>query len=678
MFEVINIGTTKTVSTESACNHVYVVDVSGSMYYDLPNVRSALKNIISLIGKEDDTFSLIWFSGRGQCGIVCENVLISDVTTVATIQQSIDRFIKPVGATGFVDPIKLALSLNLDSRKVGSLVMMTDGHDNCSTRAQIIEEASKLKERFGSVAFIEYGYYADRKTIAEMAEAANGIHIFADGVQKYEQVITGLVENVSRVGSVDVKVNKAAKDCIYVYNGSIRISPVVNGTATVPEDVDKIHSIVPKDVLSKQLSEDHLYLILYYAAKTENDKLVWDVLQVLGDVDLIRRYSNCFTKQELSDFESCAEQCVLYPEGRYRQGKDTTAVPNKNAPTIIDLLSALSSDEADAKLVTSSVYWDYKKIGRSRTQNNEFPRFVPSAMDGISMKGLVFSVDRPNVSIQTVVNGIVELPENVFGLMSVDSKITRNYAIVKDGIVNVSWLPVMLNVEVFERLRGQFKHKVIEQTADKVYAVFDLSGVPVVNRSQVESVNQEEFVSTIAANIACKNALKVIKHRLAELGTNTKTAGIESAYGVEAAKWLSSIGIRDYGFSPVGTTQDEASDEYEAIEVTVKVAGMSSIPAISAVNKKVSEGKKLNAADTLLKEYIDTYIDCDDVEILKTERSLYELSKQASEEQLARMVQSLVLGRKWFCEQSVFASDISIMGVATKMTAEKRRVMVKI
>lgn len=678
MFEVINIGTTKTVATEQACNHVFVVDVSGSMWNDLPQIRTALKNIISMTGKEEDTASLIWFSGRGQCGVVFENVLLSDINTINTIHQSIDRFIKPIGATGFVDPIRLAMSISIDDKKVSSLIMMTDGYDNCSVRSQIIEESEKLKNRYSSIAFIEYGYYADRNMIASMAQAANGIHMFADGVSNYEKLLEERTSNIAHVQNIEVKVNKAAKDCIFIEGKRVRIVPVKEGKALVPESIDKVHSIVPKDVLSKQLSEDHLYMILFYAAKTENDKLVWDVLQVLGDVKLIRMYSNCFTKQEMSAFEKECETCAIEPDTRFFEGKDPFAVPDKNAPTVMELLFGLSAEDADTQLLTKSVYWDYKRIGRARTSESEYPRFIESALGGVALKNLVFSTERPNVSIQTVVSGMVELPENEHGLGSVPSFITRNYTIIKDGIVNVTKLPVLMNANAFEQLSSKFSNTVIERTNDKVHTVFDLAGVPVVNRGMVESVSSEKFCEAVATLQKTKAALKVVKHKLDSLGTNTKTAGMVQQYGEEAAKWLSSIGVRDYGFSKVGTTQEDASDEYEAIELSVKIAGLSSLPAINAVEKKIESGKKLNVADSLIKTFLDMYVSESDVGKLATIRAGWEIIKKEVEEELSNYTNALILGRKWFCEDAVFSSEINIAGIKTTMSAEKRRVTIKI
>lgn len=679
MFEVIQVGGVKTVTTaRAACNHVYVVDVSGSMYYDLPQIRQIMKNVISLVAQQQDTFSIVYFSGRGQCGSVFENVLVSDPSTIGMMHTAIDRFIKTIGLTSFVDPIEKVMSLNLDPSKLNNLIMMTDGYDNQSNRDEIIKKVSKLPEKFQSVSFIEYGYYADRDLISRMAEATNGTHIFAEGVQKYETVLQDNVNAVPRVNNVEVKVNKAAKHCVFVYNGQIRIVGVVDGVAKVPEDVERVHSIVPKDVLSKQLSAEHLYMIMYYASKQDNSELVWNTLQMLGDVALINKYTNAFTKQELSDFEAMVENAVLNPDARFVEGKDLKLVPSKNAPTILQLLGHLA--ENNAELVLGSPYWNYKRTGQARVAGEELPRFVPSPMSNVEMNNLVFSSERPNVSIQTNVSGVVELPANEYDLKKVPSHIVRNYTIVKDGIVNVDQLPVVISKETYEYVTQQgFAHEVIEVSGDKHYVVFDLRKIPVINRSMVENISLPLFAQTVTDLNTKKAAIKVLGYLIDENGGSTdKIKGMISKYGEEQAAWLSSIGVRDYGFSPVGTTTAEATDEYEAIQVICKIKGMSSLPAIAAVQKKIDEKKKLTVSDALLSESMKKYADVKETDKLIEAKNELVKSKRADESAIARVVYSLVLGRKWFGDDEVATIDVEFAGMTTQLSIEKSRKMISI
>lgn len=678
MFEVIELGGNKTVTAQqkAACNHVYVVDVSGSMYNDLPKIRQHLKNIITVVAQPDDTFSVIYFSGRGQCGVVFENVLVSDASTVQMMHDSIDRFIQTIGLTGFVDPIKKAMGLNLDPSKLNNFIMLTDGYDNQSSRADIIKETGLLKTKFQSVSFLEYGYYADRELLAAMASEVNGIHVFSEGYEKYEEAMNEMISGVPRVQNMTVKVNKKAKHAAFIYQGQIRIVNAVDGEVVVPEDVDRVHSIVPGDVLSKQLSVEHLYLILYYASKTNNAPLVWNALEALGDVRLVEAFQNAFTKQEISAFEDLVGEAVLNEDMRFVDGRDLTIVPKKDAPTIIDLLRLLSEAEG-SMLVTDSPYWSYNRIGRAsvKADGEVLPRFVQSPMARLSMRGLVFNSERPNVSISTQVAGNVMLPENDFGLSRVPSFITRNYTIIRDGIRNMDELPVLFKKELAPQVEG-FAHEVVDEGAEYFYWVFNLKKIPVINRQMVESVDLGEFKDSVLILTRLKSDLKVLNAKVKEDGDTSKTVGLIEKYGDEAAAWLSSIGVRDYGFGEVGTKSTEVTDEYESIQVLYKIKGLSSLPAIDATLKKQSDGKKLNAADRMILDSITWFNGLKDpVE----GRDKLTKQKRAAEVILAKMIYALVLGKVWFGDEEVVTTDLPLFSdLDTPMTIEKVRKMIKI
>ncbi|WGH49799.1 hypothetical protein [Alishewanella phage vB_AspM_Slickus01] len=682
MFEIITLGDTKTVSSKAACNHVYVIDCSYSMAYDLPSIRQQLKNIISVVAQPLDTFTAIWFSSKNQCGVVFERVLISDVSTISLLHSAIDRWVKPVGSTSFIDPIQLAATLALDKSKLNNFVMMTDGYDNASKRDDVIKSVSVLKPLYDSVSFIEYGYYADRDLLSKMANEVGGLHIFAEGFTQYEKALETTIGNTVRVNNVSVAVNKRAKHCMFIYGDQIRIVPVVDGLVNVPEDTTKIYSVVPKDILSKQLSAEHLYLVLYYASRTSNDELVLKCLQALGDVALFKAYQNAFTKQELSTFEEAVANAVLDQNARFVEGRNLDLFPNKNAKTIIDLLRMLSEFDY-AALVTDGSLWNYKKTGAERVTDDVLPKFKPSLLqNNIPLKSVVFNSKRPNVSISTDRYGRVLLPENDFGLTSVPSKIVRNYTIIRDGIRNIDNLPVTIDRLDYESLR-EFKHDVVERDGDSMVVNFDLTAIPVINRSMVESVSIEDYLSEVTKVEILKANLKVLKYILQEQDApNTKTVAMSETYGEEAAAWLSKLGIRDYGFSPVGTSSGETSDTYEAIQIDYKIAGLSSLPAVNAVLEKVrdnalaeKEGKKLkkiNLAEQLLIEAYESFStlspeDCIDLLISTTSR------KRLHENTLANYVYSLVLGRKWFGDTDLVETTIEIAGNSAPIKLIKER-----
>ena len=155
-------------------NHVFVVDVSGSMSWELPHIRTQLKNKLSTLMNPGDTISIIWFSGSSQAGILKEEVEVKSLKTLTDLHEAVDRWLKPVGLTAFLKPLQLAKEVVQRIKKnrpssVFSLIFLTDGYNNDCPWPEVIKSLKEIEPDFSSSVFVEYGYYADSKRLTEMA-----------------------------------------------------------------------------------------------------------------------------------------------------------------------------------------------------------------------------------------------------------------------------------------------------------------------------------------------------------------------------------------------------------------------------------------------------------------------------------------------------------------------------
>jgi hypothetical protein len=97
----------KTITAPKNVNHIFVVDVSGSMHYDLPLIRKQLKNKLPSLLNENDTITIIWFSGKNEAGILKEEVEVKTLKTLDDLNNAIDRWLVPIGLTAFLKPLEL-------------------------------------------------------------------------------------------------------------------------------------------------------------------------------------------------------------------------------------------------------------------------------------------------------------------------------------------------------------------------------------------------------------------------------------------------------------------------------------------------------------------------------------------------------------------------------------------
>src|SRR5271157_6625386 len=159
---------------ERPVSHVLVLDVSGSMAGVLPSMREQLKKKLPKLLSEQDIISIIWFSGKDQFGILLEAEPVATLKDLNTVNAAIDRWLKPICLTGFLQPINEAFALVNKIAKshpnhISSLFFLTDGHDNVSSRPEILKALELNAGKFASSTFVEFGYYADRNLLTQMA-----------------------------------------------------------------------------------------------------------------------------------------------------------------------------------------------------------------------------------------------------------------------------------------------------------------------------------------------------------------------------------------------------------------------------------------------------------------------------------------------------------------------------
>ncbi|MCI2235025.1 hypothetical protein MKK42_23575 [Escherichia coli] len=468
------------------------------------------------------------------------------------------------------------------------------------------------------------------------------------------------------------------------------------------------------------------YVLAFYGVHIMDADLVWAALKKTGDVRFIKQYSNCFTKQDYSNIKNDLTQAIVDDQLRGVDGIDYDLVPAEDATTVVDVLTYLA--EAGVPVATKHPMFSYKSIGRGTVQKTDDtedklaeqianaqskeerkalalklaeheewnPTFEPTNDLGVvPISDLVYNSERPNISVRTIQHGTVAVPEfaqKKFGLPEeLDTFQWRNYTIVKDGIINVKTLPFKADIEVVQKLIEMGVHVF---GGPEVF-VLNLESVPLVNRAMVKNISAAQFFADNVRLEALKGKQKVLKFYRDALVGKGNAKGLAVQYGAEAAEFLSSYGIRDYGFSPKTETK-ESTDFYMSRELNVKIAGASSLPSIAAVQKKIAENKKLNAGDLFianaLKEYeafvkspmitavpealqkqlIENWIDAAAKAAITEVRALNKT--------LSKVVYGIVAGHGWFTDLDLEEStmEVEVDGVKYKVTAELTEKEIKI
>ena len=709
---------------EVPTNHILVIDCSGSMYGELPQIRTQLKKKLPKMLKEQDTISIIWFSGTGQHGVLLENEPVATLTDLKAVEAAIDRWLRPQGLTAFEGPLNDAAQVveRIAKARPGSsfsLLFMSDGCDNCSrSRADLLKTVEKAAGGFQSAAFIEYGYYADRPLLTAMAERSGGCHIHAKDFDAFEPTLeASLQKRVLGGKRIEVVVEgDAIGGFIWAEDGTDLVTyGVTDGKANVPEQTTVVWYLSPTAVGTQAdaYAVNAAYAALSLFSVRAKPEIVLPLLKLTGDVFFIEKFGGLFGKQKYSEFMDAAKAACFDPTKRLTKGYNPALIPAEDAFTVLDVLALLAEDDEN-RLLLDHPSFKYNRIGRGRVDassvltddeqaeiarltaemaktkvaskvkelsdkiaaiTNSKPeplRFEASPIpEGVAVSSLTYNEANPNVSVLVRRTGTVNLskhvPENLRSVLpeQFPTFIFRNYAIVKDGLVNVRTLPVRLSAQTILRLMaetkaGRIPGEVIQtDPADPKVMLLNFEALPVINRKMVRTMSAKTLFENEWALTKVQAAQKVYTTVLKEMGGGKKSQGFIDQYGADAATWLKDAGFTEYsGFGPK-QVQAEATDFYMAKELKISIKSFSAIPSLNDWKKQAAKGKFTPSAALMTDVYraiearMATPEGKDPAALetwLKDEQKKLDRQRRQMIAAKAQQVFCVVVGNSWFSE----------------------------
>jgi len=728
----------ETQPAPSAVNHIIIIDCSGSMASELPQIRQQLKSKLPKLLGPKDTVSIIWFSGKGQYGVLVEGEPVATLADLNSMNKAIDRWLQPIGLTGFVEPLdETSNVMKRVEQKTGNDVFavffMSDGVDNQWMQNQIATSAAGVVASSATV--VEYGYYADRERLALIAEQMGGSHIFAKDFDRYdplfEQAITKPISGAPR-RTVPISCAPVGFFVFAIGDKELLSISYDNGFAYVPANVSSVYYLsATNQKESSAVPEMALYAALSLYSTRMMPDVIFPILRYLGDVKFIKQFSSCFGKDKYTAIQEDAKSAVFDSNLRLIDGYDPNAVPRDDAFTVLELLEMLTDDD---KVLLDHHAFNYNRISRQRESTvgkvkqddieavkemldggeldnakaalvhlqklvakAETPelKFFPDPVGGYSLSGLVVAEDRANISIRVRKIGVVDLgvlpliPKSLRCSMF-PTFVYRNYAIVKDGMVNVDVLPLRLSYITSGRIHhaiseGRLDSKAVEFDFANDVVLFNINLIPVVNRMMVKAPSATDMFELEWKLLNEQAAKKVYDHYRKELFPK-QSAGFVELYGAEVTDWLKEQGITEYnGFNPKSDSA-ESSDFYLAKELKVSLKGYSALPSVNDTKKRMESGK-LTPAAALMAPYIE------EVEMLKkaldesfehwlidmTDATVTTVRKLQLD--LATIKFAVLVGQVWFTEFSSIEDctmKINVDGKEIDCKVEQKMVEVKI
>ena len=693
-----------TVEVAKKTNHIFVVDVSGSMSYELPKIRTQLKNKLSNIMKEGDTISIVWFSGSRDAGILKEEIEVKSLKTLSDLNDAIDKWLRPVGLTAFLKPLELVKDLIVRIRKnrpdgVFSMIFLTDGCNNDCPWNEVIKTLKGLESDIASSTFVEYGYYADTRALTQMASVLGGEKISCDGFDDFEPMFDAKISS-SVYGGKKTVVDITDR---YLYDfafsvgkdGSVLLYNIADNKIMVGGDVKEIYFFSANGVGGGTIIDAALYAAIYVLS----DKLLNDdaekVFYALGDNHYYRMLANAFGKQKLNAFKAAIKDCVADASKRFPDGgRAAIQKVDDNAYCLMNLIEDLGNIEG-CLFYAGHPEFSYNRIGRKKVavgstltdadkkrlseakdvdelnkitaelaETKVDAKFVNSNPDrGYPMTDLVWNESRANLSIRIYIEGEVQLPKNKFNVDKVASFQYKTFTIVKDGIVNVQKLPVSYTDELYNIVMNKGLNADIDNVAGTI--ILDLTSLPLVNRGMVRAVSAKGLAIQEWELIKLQGDKKVYDYYRKSLFPKTSKSFVEML-GQEAADWLKEIGVTDFnGFAPK-VTSAEATDFYMSVNLDTKIKGLSSLPKVEDVVAKLKSGAPLKVSEWVMSDAIKKYqaqLESDMFTslseeqqkgvlktYLETKSGILNKCRRKALQEIAQIKFALILSKKWFTE----------------------------
>ena len=683
----------KTVEVRVPINHIFCCDISGSMWDELPLMRKQLKNRLSSIIEAEDTITIIAFADAEDCFVLKEYVHCNSVSELADLHKAIDKYLTPQGCTNFLEPVERSIKLIHKGERY-NWVFLSDGGHNCGAFSKVTDALKKLQPAISQSTIIEYGYYADSERLSDMAEILGGSKIPAAQFDEYEPIMETVFKGGACTPRIEVDIPEDVKKLIkpiviYLNDSTKQVCSVAideNNKATLPTSVKTFWTLsrtaCSTTSNSKPIDLSGFYGIAYVLADKLEYDIVEDVLNYIGDKKFIAGYQGAFGKQKLFAFQT--ELATATFDKSVRGEIDPNYKPSGDGYCVIDFFNELSDDKGNLIRVASDDF-KYSRTGAKSVDKIKLTEEEQNALanaksataaqaildkakerqvkmekidKGYPITDFVWNEERANLGGLFNIDVELTLPENQFGLTKVKSKIFRNYTIIKDGIINVSVLPLILTKTSLANIK---KHDGVKITVQKeldggmTQCLVDISALPVINKKKIKGCKKSDMTK-LALNVTdCKFCLKYLK----TLVTEKPADAVVSGYTPEQAEYLASLGITEKGYSPEKETVKDG-DFYMATTLNSAFKGFSSVPKISDVTDKLKKGGKLTPSVEYMAgcikrvdDYISSTLGANATDERRNELVLQMIEdmdndKDMFSRQIAQMKFALLVSRKWF------------------------------
>lgn len=606
------------VEVAKPTNHIWIYDRSGSMTHLLPELTLDLLNHVSTL-KDGDTLTLGWFSSQGRYDFMLKGMLVHQ--NLDNIRRLVLANNSAIALTCFSEILKETAESVIQNLVTAfgeriSLMFFTDGYPVVSDYSREIDAIMRacraMNAKLTSAILVGYGEYYNRQVLGDMASSMGASVIHSSELADFS---AGMAQWISSGSAVEPKrkisLDPYGREVLFTnINGNINLYDPLSSEILVPMNVGELwslqqdHPIVGKRVTPKDL-ECGLYAAASASINAMKPHIALMCVGKLGDVDLIDQINNAWTNAEFGKASRALAYAAEHEDGRYASGKNTKYVPKPDAFCVMDALNVLMADEG-ARFAPKSNLFKYTRIGVATKPKEGYPTFTANT-EVLSPMDLTWNKSRLNLSILVRIPGTVDLGPDAtkFGFTQVyPTFVFRNYAVIKDGVLNLKVLPVTMSGGTFAILQtANMIEKSFHWEQGRVYPV-NLTKAPLVNRKIADTpLLAMDHVMKLSSELTLMARAKVYKAFYEHYYPKAERQEAGTALTKEQTDFLASKGITARGFAPP-VVEEPSTDHYMAKDFTVAIKGFSSLPKVfETISKEINGGKLTPSEELIFQQY---------------------------------------------------------------------------
>ncbi|MGL4107796.1 hypothetical protein [Clostridium sp. LP20] len=494
-------------------HHILLIDVSCSMYNELPRLKEKLKETLDVLSNTKNNYiSIITFSGHND-SLRIINAVKCDKTSYAMAQvyKKVEDEIFTKGVTIMSEPLEDAIEIVKSLTDICNkhhIILFTDGclvpmewsyndeEDKCYKVGYLCKNSNVYLNTVG------FGQYYDREFLENLISIPNnGKFIHIDDVSDYQDTALKMISTINNTDSTDIKINN---EDFFLVNSSQRISTthtIKNLSSSTdnlivtfddPLNIENIDIKINNRCPTQSVIEDFLYsLSLNHLLNGDIDSCEITLSQT-GDIYVYKLLSNCYSFLEKGKAITYLNKVITDKTERFKEGKEEIKVlPATNEPIcLLEVLNEILADE------NSKLLWDYKypykRIGIKNILDEYRYKFTYDKTGYGNVIDINIGSKKLNIGVKVEINGEVN---DLVSKLKLDAKMYKEYNLIVNGNINTSELPCILS----RKLKIKYKKEGILKKSikwnDKVISIMDLTKIKTTNKRLLRSLSSETIAS---------------------------------------------------------------------------------------------------------------------------------------------------------------------------------------